>query len=626
VKIGQKAVQENPFYGRTKLLSLSESVKKKAVTKGMLDDAYFSVKTDEDKKLFHVINFSGGDIANRQHYIFNQDKIDKGGEASNEQWIIYLEWLLEKDPKQFIKFMPLMVEFVGLRELTTSQIRTIKPTNKVAGSWGLLAKIQEKEVVYKAFIDLLASYYNGKPYQKWLLAKHLARPSLSKRQKVERKTGIKKGTRDLQAITVKSEVSKIRLFNDLSEKLGLEVIQYPKNKSFVGLNKFRAEHNQNLESVLFSTKSIMDFDKEQFFAWLNNVPSGARFNVRRRLLTGDDKPKEKWDKRLATWYLEWENYKEDKQQEQRELQVKVDKGEATKVDIEKLAEVKKEAKVTTGAKTLFEYLKDFLSSMSNGSGNIDSLTIQSIIDKTIFNVPALIAIDNSMSMTQNQGTLINTAYLLATLALLKNPNLEMADMIIRFGSKSSLITAGSTASVNGGNRFMAGSSVRVEKLVDRTRPFNENFNNVARLLPADMGSTNFSGIPELFHKWVNEVPDLIAYRKEQVSQFPVMLILTDGDFNNQPSPSQSLLDFQMKMRQWFSAEPVIVIWDVSGTTQTWGRFNSIENVITFSGFNISNVNQIFTKLHDLDVIDTYTSLKSLYMSNRYDLVKEATLK
>lgn len=86
-----------------------------------------------------------------------------------------------------------------------------------------------------------------------------------------------------------------------------------------------------------------------------------------------------------------------------------------------------------------------------------------------------------------------------------------------------------------------------------------------------------------------------------------------------------MTDFVHKMKQWFGWNGVIVMWDVpkyGDSINKSGYFDNIENVIHISTYNISTINQIFTKIDDLDVIDIYTPLKSLMMSNRYQLVKE----
>jgi hypothetical protein len=77
------------------------------------------------------------------------------------------------------------------------------------------------------------------------------------------------------------------------------------------------------------------------------------------------------------------------------------------------------------------------------------------------------------------------------------------------------------------------------------------------------------------------------------------------------------------MRQIAGWEGVVVIFDVCSTsTRETSKFDGVENVIHFLGWNLGAVNSIFSKIHDLDVIDIYTPLKSLWLSNRYELVRK----
>ena len=82
------------------------------------------------------------------------------------------------------------------------------------------------------------------------------------------------------------------------------------------------------------------------------------------------------------------------------------------------------------------------------------------------------------------------------------------------------------------------------------------------------------------------------------------------------------------MKQYFGWEPIIVLWEIPKAGESMnksGYFDNIQNVIHVTTWNMSTINNIFTKIHDMDVIDTYTELKSMYQHERYKLVKENTL-
>lgn len=61
-----------------------------------------------------------------------------------------------------------------------------------------------------------------------------------------------------------------------------------------------------------------------------------------------------------------------------------------------------------------------------------------------------------------------------------------------------------------------------------------------------------------------------------------------------------------------------------GTSASIERYQGIENFMYIPP-NPAQVEQLLTNFKDIDVMDIYTPLQSLYRSNRYDLVKENTL-
>lgn len=599
----KKLVYENPFYGKANLLNaLTTSTKNLSIA--TINAAWKEATDSVMKALFHIIFFSMGDITNRQHNIFGRKKIDQGGQSANANWITYLIWLLNNQPNQFAKFLPLIVEYVGLRELVTYQIRN--KGNKVVGSWGLLPLIYERKTAYNALLDLLITYINGNnPFMKHQVAKFVKIPRFSKR-------GTTKKRELLNPTRAKMEMY-ANLVTDLSKRMNWEIKEYDTHKVYSGFKSWKKQWDQDLEFILFSTKEINKFDQEQFTNWVNSIPSGARYRVRRRLLTLDDRPKEKWPT-LAKWFLAWEKGKEKLQQEQRNLELKARTSKLTEAEEVKLAKIKKEAKVTTGASTLFSEINDLL------NGKTNEVTLQSIYDKVVFDVPVLPIVDLSGSM---QGKPLNIARIASTLALMKNPTRE--NIIIGFGTEATVITDNITAETKP-NRFMKGTEVTFPKLIDHSESFLTNFNRINSILNCNMGGTNFAGIPEVMKKWVDSSPDEVtkAQRIEQISDYQVMLLISDGDLNNQSNVSQSFLDFQMKMKQWFGWDGIVVVWDIPkyGEGSKSSYFKNIENVIHLTTFNISTINQVFTKISDMDVIDIYTPLKSLYESNRYDLIKE----
>lgn len=614
----QKRV-ENPFYGQKGLLSLNHigtnenSLKSQVVS--ALNTAWNEVKDDHElRKAFFVLMFSFGDITNRQHNIFKKGKVDSGGNSNRDVFRYCMEWLSNTNRKQYLKFLTadLFRQFVCLWNVLATQVKT-KPGTKTVTE--VIQAYTEKDV--EPLAQYLATIIRkSNAIESTIIAKWLVRPRLSKRQRVNRKTGEKVGTRSLTSKVVTNMRLREKLYISLSTIMGWEMVKHPHNMEFVGLNAWRKEHNQELESVLFSSKEILKMKKVDFLTLLERLPSGARYRVRRRLLTKDDTQKNtKWGNELYRWFLDWEKSKEDAQKQQRVLQEKVRQGTASEEDVAVLQEVKKKAKVNTGASSLLETFE-----------KQDLLAIQSVMDKINFEIPVLVIADCSGSMS---GKPTFYARLLATLTMLKNPSSELADVLVCFGTNATFYSGiGTNTVTQSQNRFMQGTAVNVQGIVDRTKSFEENFNFVSKFINSSMGGTYFSSVAASFKQWVDNAVDASdkALRIETIQKYPVFIVVSDGDMNSQSNAAQSMTDFQMKMRQWFNWEGVVVVWDVNtGYGGGSSKFESCENVIYYNGVNASIINTIFSKVHDLDIIDVYTGIKSLFESNRYDLIKKNTL-
>ena len=627
LQVKMSAVNENPFYGKTaikNLLNTGKSVNSKSQMDSLLDNAWKECINKKDRELFFIVCFSIGDITNRQHNIFEKQDVDNGGEACRPQMMWILSWIRKNHSVQYYKFMfnRIITEFISWFAILAGQVRTIKGKKNIdiqATETYSALKEHDLNKVAEFIADRLK---NGSLIDKIMLAKWLVKPRLSKRQKTNRQTKEKSGTRDLQPTTKDNMQTKVNLYRILSELMNWEVIYHPKNIQFKGLEDFKKEYNQNLESVLFSTKQICNLDKEQFFKLLNECPSGARYRIQRRLFDGEGQSKQKWfsyiaNEDLAIWFKEWENFKEVKQQEQRDLTEKVRQGTATIAEKKQLQQVKKEAKVTTGAVSLMDQLKELMYNQA------DNLVIQSIMDKIKFEVPVLVVSDCSGSMSGLPNWI---ARLLTTVTMLKNPSPDLDNLLVRFGSSCDFITDNSKGTTQI-NRFMSSRSVSVDKLIDRTKSFSWNFNNISNFINSNMGGTYLSTVADKFESWINEDPTFKQHRIEQLQQYPVVLVISDGDLNSDYTAGESMNRFMNKMRQ-YGWNGVVVVWDVkSGANDNYlsqygDKFENVPNCIHYYGYNLGIINQIFSNIHDLDVIDVYQDLKSLHASNRYQIIKE----
>ena len=212
------------------------------------------------------------------------------------------------------------------------------------------------------------------------------------------------------------------------------------------------------------------------------------------------------------------------------------------------------------------------------------------------------------------------ARLFATIAMLKNPSAELDDLLVCFGGNCEIYTDGSVGT-DKPNKYLTGVSSKVHKLVDRTKSFSENYQNLSKFINSDMGGTSFDTVAKKIKQWIESDSTLKTHRIEQLQQYPVFLVVSDGDMNSSNTAAQSLMDFRGVLGQ-YGWDGVVVVWDVNTGIKESNKFANVPNTLHFCGWNLAVVNQIFTKIHDLDVIDTYLPLKTIWESNRYEMVRK----
>ena len=624
----RKGASENPFYGNKPLFELYQAAQSGTVQNSNLTSAFNASKTREELELFYSICFSVGDIANREHFGVkpSNGKLEQGGNSHRIAFQRVLSWMRTNAPSQYEKFITgdVVRQYTCLDNVLANRIKT-KPGSKTI--------VETVDFLSGSNLDAVASYVawlinNVADGEKALISKFLPNVRTGKRQKQDRKTREKSGTRALQEATLKNMRKREAFYVLLSEKMGWAYIKKDGYVDFIGLRKWKQHYNTELESVLFSTKKILQYDRIQFFEFLNKLPSSARFRVRCRLLDKNNGLKGKWineksGKDLGLWFLDWEKSKETAQAEQRELTEKVRQGSATEEDKAKLAKVAKEAKVNTGGSTLIDELEALLKAGSN-TREID-LKIHSILNKVKFEVPVLTIADCSGSMNESSRTggkfmPFQLARLFATIAMLKNPSAELDDLLVCFGGNCEIYTDGSVGT-DKPNKYLTGVSSKVHKLVDRTKSFSENYQNLSKFINSDMGGTSFDTVAKKIKQWIESDSTLKTHRIEQLQQYPVFLVVSDGDMNSSNTAAQSLMDFRGVLGQ-YGWDGVVVVWDVNTGIKESNKFANVPNTLHFCGWNLAVVNQIFTKIHDLDVIDTYLPLKTIWESNRYEMVRK----
>jgi len=661
---------ENPFYGMKNTLTFFQQVPKMSTVNrlnlfSMLDNAWDECKnTIENRQLFFVIFFKHLDISNREHNVFKKvygnKKLDKGGDALRNVGIYQLEWLLNKTPqlrKQFYDFLFLIPEYSNFENVFFNQLRTNRNTGQVISNLSIIPKNNKEEFINEITTYLAEKISNSKTtdFEHTLIGKFLPKPKFSKRKRsfevsekglnyVRKTYGNQYNVGDvvvrkanLKKETIEKEMFEYDFISILSLKLNWEIAKYENNTRFIGLEKYKAKYNRLSEAYLFSSKEILNYDKEQFISWLDKLPSGARYRVSNRLFDKKDGElisTNKWISKygnLSNFYSEWLKSKEVANQKVRELE---NKGELTDDEKILLEKTKKEAKINTVGENLIDIVSKLIKNKSN-SVELDVIA-DNLLRKIDMKVPVLTFVDRSGSMSSKSIIHNDVSFsardiskLTLTMFLLKNPSEELSSIFGLFSSQCEIVTDNKIPNVIRKNRFEIGNvSYLNEPIIDKTKPFSWNFARVSKIIDDFelATSTDISSVATKLKEWVDSDPNLSEVRKETINKYPVFLIISDGDMNNAYDATASMNDFKMKMKQWFSCEPVIVVLDcksVEFDTQNH-KFENIENVMYFSTVNHQTLQQIFSNIHDLDVIDIYTPLLSIFRSNRYELVKNKT--
>lgn len=605
VEVKLNKSNNNPFYGLRNCLQLFQSVGGK-IEPRLLDACYDEVKSNkEHRQMFFSLLFSIGDITARQHNIFKGIKKDSGGNANREGFYTIFEWLKTKHKEQFIQFLNrgLFNEYTCFDLLFRSRVQT--KGAKVLRVYDIFADEWYQEKLAEYVYGVL----NGtNPFNKMLVAKFLTIPRLSKRA----------GHKQMLPETKMVMENKTAFLIKLSKLMGWEYSVKGAYANFNGYRQWRQEYNGSLESVLFSTGKIKEFDKAQFIDWLDKLPSQARYRVKNRVLYSKNKDTEvlKWNK-LGEWYSEWEKYKEQKQAEQRVLEEKVRQGQATTEDVQKLEKVKKQAKVNVGATNFNELYEQIM------NNRVDLLKLESFIQNKV-NLPynSLVFIDDSGSMS---GAPFNFASFLAAVCLVKNPDDDARNLLGFFGRNTRFYSYIDREVENTPNSLMrrqVGKTVH-KPFVDPTKSFIENYKQINSFCHATFegGWTDVASLIAALKRVMGDSNQLV----DALKSYPVWTIISDGEWNNLPSPEASINDLLRKCEQALGFRPYIVAIDVvRGGGVRAERFSGIDNFMYIPS-NPGLIEQFLTNFKDMDVFDVYTPLQSIYRSNRYELVREATL-
>lgn len=600
----------NPFYGLSNCLQLFQNGSKGIVNSHSLDNCWKEVQGDKEKReMFFSLLFSIGDITARQHNIFHNKKVDGGGSSQREAFHDIMLWLKTKNYPQFKKFL-----FANLFNEYTSFDTILRNRVKTKNRKKTVEKVFNNLVGTEEYVNDLADFVvrtiqGSNPANKYFLAKFLTRPRVSKR----------KGHKMMLNETRNIMRSREKFLKIVSDKANLPYVTKATHIEFTGYVNWRKEYIGSMESVLFSSGKIKEFDQVEFKNWLDKIPASARYRVRRRLFDGSDNSKPKWGE-ISKWFSEWEKFKEQKQKEVRVLEEKIRQGEGTSDDEAKLVKVKKEAKVTVGSVEFSSMYEQIV------TGTIDKIKVQPFLDKINLPYNSLVFIDDSGSMSQyrvNGVTAFDFACFIATICLTKNPD-DTGRSLLGFFSSSARLYSTMIARATSKNALTRAVVKNVnEPLIEPTAHFLDNLKRIREFATAlrTSNGTNISAIPDYLNRQLQGDPTLI----ENLQSFPVWTIISDGNWNNLSSPEASINDFMRKCENYFGFKPFIVAIDVANNSSaSIERFSGIDNFM-FIPPNPAQVEQFLTNFKDIDIMDVYTPLLSIYRSNRYEEVRKHTV-
>lgn len=611
VKVELNTKTANPFYGLRNCLALYQ--KPESVNKNVLDNAWKEVSEDKERReMFFSLLFSIGDITARQHNIFSKNKTDNGGSAERTAFMVILTWLKENNYTQYKRFLfsHLIAEYTTFDNLYATRIQTKRKTGVIVS---IINMIGNNEEWMNDLADYTASIIQGNnPVNKYFVAKFLTRPRLSKRA----------GHKSIQPTTV--AVMKVRqaLIQKVSDRCGFHYETKGTHIEFRGYYEWRKQYIGDMESVLFSSQKIKDFDKNEFLEWLEKLPASARHRVRCRLLDRNNQVKTtKWGE-LPQWFLHWEAFKSQKQAEQRQLEEKARQGLASEDDKAKLIEVKKDAKVTTGAVNFKELFTQIV------LGSVDKVKVQPFLDKIKLDYNTLVIMDDSGSMKGSYYSTPFSAYefatFMATICLTKNPDDEARDLVGLFSNTCRLFNR-ITGLETGHNNSIWNKQVRAvnEPLIKPEAHFLENLDRMRSFVRANMtgNGTDISSIPRGIANSIAGNAEML----EALMRYPVWTIITDGNWNNLSSPEASLNDMLRTCEGMLGFKPYIVAIDVGGGgSASAERFSGIDNFMYVQP-NPVQIEQFLTNFKDMDIMDVYTPLQGLHRSNRYAPVRKVVV-
>lgn len=599
-------MKDNIFRGKNGLITLfnSDNITEEKISKALKD-----IDSKETEQLFVIIAIHIGEI-DRMHNILKIPS--KGGKGQRENFRKILKYLSLNNFALYAKIVEsnAVLYYTTLDNLIANRVKTLPKKKQVVEVIDMLNDGNTSHIMFLAkYISKIIKH--GTEFEKTLVSKFLTRPKFSKRKK---DNGDK---RNLQSETIRVMKNREKFYIALSNEMNWKYVKHTNNINFIDLYKFKKKYNRNFESTIFAEKRL-EFDSISFIQFLEKLPSKALLRVVNRLKTNKYPD-------LNKVYIEWKAAKEVAKNELKAAQEKLE--EAVELgDKEAIANLKgsikdleKKSKVNVGGISLEDVIKE-ITNENLSENKLEIVQIEQFIQDINFSLSILPVIDCSGSMNYTRLNKYNissykVATFLTTLIMLKNQNKATKNILIRFGSDAELLFDGKGFSVEKRpNPFFTPSKYNTDKLIDKTLTFRKNYKNMINILTPNKGGTDLMSITELF-KATENISDWI-------NEFPVILIVSDGDFNNAYNSEESIKQFQKVLNE-LGWNGIIVIWMITDDTSTHAlmRFNALKNVIATSDYSMANTENMFKNINDIEVIDIYYPLYSLFTNKRYDYIK-----
>ena len=172
---------------------------------------------------------------------------------------------------------------------------------------------------------------------------------------------------------------------------------------------------------------------------------------------------------------------------------------------------------------------------------------------------SLVIIDDSGSMG---GAPFNFAKFIASVCLVKNPDDDGRNLLGFFNYDSRLYGSMDRAGSKTPNSLMRSSVKNIVKkpFVDPHKSFYENYQNISSFCQGVFqgGGTRINSIPKGFAEQANNNPVLL----DELMQYPVWTIVSDGEWNNMYSPEASMNEFFRDCENLLGFRPFIIAIDI----------------------------------------------------------------